>query len=172
MTVGPWKPILFRTFSFSLGRIKSLHPRATLDPKSQEPYLDISVEIEGGPFCQDGSDGKERKWEVGITVQSRDGKETLLDLRVPVQADKADTAQKGEVGLFSIFHGPVKRASKWWPVGYGSQSLYTITVDLYLAVCLDSLIFSPLLPVFISLTFSFISPHRAHQNASHPPQPQ
>jgi len=130
MSVGPWKDITLQTFSTRLGRIGSFYPRATLDSQSDKPHLQIELEIEEGPFNTSGRTAGQ-KWEVGLRLQSIDGSETLIDQRIPF-------SETGTRNL-TIFDKSIPDAKKWWPVGYGDQTLYTVQVDIYIEVLISLL---------------------------------
>ena len=137
MTVGPWKPILLQTYSPSLGRIEAFYPYATLDPDTGKPHLEVTAELEGDSFHPGEHANGGLKWEIKLVLHSDDRKETLLDQRVPVvlgtEARQNSEASKDK-GNIKIFKGSVLNARKWWPVGYGEQTLYTVKIDLYLEV--------------------------------------
>lgn len=103
MTAGPWKPIVLETFE---SRIVDVWVEYEIDEELKQVEGKILVEFEG--------DGK-----LQVDV-SKDGQ----------PLEKLDEFQPTKKSKVMSVDFELPDASLWWPRGYGSQSLYTISVSL------------------------------------------
>ncbi|KAJ7166082.1 glycoside hydrolase [Mycena filopes] len=112
MTCGPYRPIGLKTYT---ARIQDVQTHALLS-ESNVPSLSVDITLEDS-LPSDSS--------LRIELSSLDGN-VLKTADVPVP----DTS--------SVIAGAVSWAldavvEPWWPVGYGAQPLYTVSVSLVLA---------------------------------------
>lgn len=132
MTVGPYRPIRFLTYT---ARLADVHAHATVS-QTLIPSLTVSVslqgdldEIESIQVCLRASNGdKTQDSEAGRADQS--SLETLI-IQDEFRPDAIHPEHK------NIIHWDFEKneVKLWWPVGYGSQALYDLEVNLFGDVC-------------------------------------
>ena len=103
ITCGPWKDARLEMYS---SRLSDLHVNATLNEACTSAELEISVEIESP---NDGGSIEFRIDEAEVEAFSVATKasQTLYETKVTVESP-----------------------SLWWPIGYGKQSLYSVSATL------------------------------------------
>ncbi|KAI0053200.1 glycoside hydrolase family 2 protein [Auriscalpium vulgare] len=111
MTSGPYRPIILRVYT---ARIAEVHAKAVVSDDLQ-PSLELDVELSGtisGAFKS-----------LRVTLSDSEGKQ--------IEAQDVPLASDGKSSLKDavkwLLDGKVKL---WWPVGYGAQVLYTVSVSL------------------------------------------
>lgn len=115
MTVGPWKPIYLHTYTH---RITDFHVRSSVS-ESKEVTLDI--DITSTPPHPSSSSEDESTGSVEISLIHPRG-------LVKLAAQTAEISVDGKTTL-SWTEG-TDELELWYPVGYGSQVLYTIEAKL------------------------------------------
>ncbi|KAF7333055.1 hypothetical protein MVEN_02412100 [Mycena venus] len=106
MTCGPYRPITLKTYS---ARIQEVYTHALLSDDNV-PSLEVDVTLDG---ALDAS--------LRIVLSDADNKTVLKSEDVPVAGPS----------LASVVAWDLKgMVEPWWPVGYGAQLLYTVSVLL------------------------------------------
>lgn len=115
MTVGPWKPIYLHTYTH---RITDFHIRSSVS-ESKEVTLDIDITTTPPP----PSSSSENESTASVEI-------SLIHPRglVKLGAQTAEVSVDGKTTL-SWTEG-TDELELWYPVGYGSQVLYTIEAKL------------------------------------------
>lgn len=107
MTCGPYRPITLKTYS---ARLQEVQTHALLSDENA-PSLKVDVTLEPAPL--DAS--------LRIVLSDASNKTVLKSEDVPVSGSSLASAVAWDL------KGVVE---PWWPVGYGAQNLYTVSVLL------------------------------------------
>ncbi|KAG6814920.1 hypothetical protein H0H93_011645 [Arthromyces matolae] len=114
MTAGPYRPITLTTYSARLTEIKT---RALVESDKEtgllSPTLKLNVVLEGSPVYEG----------LEVILKDTNGKE-IKTQRVELQSRITNLQ---DVVHWELASDDVKL---WWPVGYGEQNLYDVTVVL------------------------------------------
>lgn len=105
MTVGPWRPITLHAFGSTIDDL-----RATVDVKE-----DFSVNFD----VSFGVKGSTDSLKAVTTLLSDDGKE-LLESTASLNGSRGTASFEAKSGELEL----------WYPVGYGTQTLYTLQVKI------------------------------------------
>jgi beta-mannosidase len=107
MTVGPWRPIALHTYS---ARLSDVVIRSSLDTEGAGT---LSVDV-----------------ELSEKISSATAKvEVLSSTIAPAEISIKDGKARAE---FTVKKGDIEL---WFPIGYGSQKLYEIKVDVIEVKC-------------------------------------
>ena len=107
MTAGPWRPVYRKNYTIA---IVDLDARA-LVTQGRNASLSVNVELEGS---------LDKHHSSKIELFDPNGKSVFVHTG-PSEGNQ-------------IVHLPAQNiadAKLWWPVGYGEQNLYTVTVTIY-----------------------------------------
>lgn len=110
MTTGPWKPIYLHTYS---ARIEDVDIRVDVSES-------LEVNLAAKVFTSDGVTG-----DVRVTLLGPKGDICKKDVVSCEGKNNATFVQAFSAGELDL----------WYPVGYGTQPLYTIVAELLDEVC-------------------------------------
>lgn len=106
MTTGPWKPI---KLEFLANGISEVHPQSEVSES-------LAVKLSVGITTLHKSSGL----VADITLTDPAGGVKASSVKLPVNDGKVE----------AIFDWEPEKLDLWWPVGYGSQPLYALDVEL------------------------------------------
>jgi beta-mannosidase len=109
MTCGPYRPITLKTYT---ARIQEVHTHALLS-SSNAPHLKVDVTLAGTLAAS-----------LRVVLSSAGNAKTVLkSADVPVAESSSFIGSVVSWDLAGL-------VEPWWPVGYGAQHLYTVSVLL------------------------------------------
>lgn len=117
MTVGPWKPVYLHTYTH---RITDFHIRSSVS-ETKEVTLDIDIISTPPPPSTTSSEEVANVNSVEISLIHPSGLVKLGTQSVDIGADGSTTLSWSQ---------GTDELELWYPVGYGSQVLYTIEAKL------------------------------------------
>lgn len=131
MTCGPYRPITLMAYT---SRIQDVHTRAVVDVKPDGSFiasLKVDVTLEGA-WCPGSA--------LIVTFSDSESREIKSD-RVQVREWEEDGTHSSFVQESVVTWSGLQNngVELWWPVGYGTQTLYSVRVSLVSSVSTTSI---------------------------------
>jgi beta-mannosidase len=110
MSAGPWKPIRLESYQ---SRIEEVHFPVSVSDDLSSATIDYTIIVESPP--------RNATLQIALYPPENDEQET----RMPVYIGTV------EAGMTATGRITLKNPKLWYPVGYGSQPLYIVAVELH-----------------------------------------
>ena len=103
MTIGPWKPIRFETYTIRITDI-DIRPRVN---EQLAAAVDVSFELSKSEYTI-----------AAVTVKDPEGKVVIGQSNLTIKSERAEAHFKLSAGILEL----------WYPVGYGKQPIYSVEI--------------------------------------------
>ena len=118
VTSGPWRPVAIERWSTA--RLREVRP--LVDVEAGEGVLDAHVTVERSGMNDLDQDGEDDDLVLVVTVSG-----ATAEGGTTRQRSRAQLTPKDDETVVTV---RVPEVQRWWPRGYGAQTLYDVVVEL------------------------------------------